>query len=93
MPVLPFDAPPLEARWLLPAQVGVLAGLGPWYHLGVLVAMCMAGVIWFGDAPDDWRRPLQTVGGVGVVVMSVVLTFKEPLRDLVRFQSHDFYMA
>ena len=59
-------------------------------YAGLLAAMCMAGVIWFGEAPDDWRRPLQTVGGVGVVVMSAVLTFKEPLGDLVRFQSHDF---
>ena len=66
--------------------------LGWWagVYAGLLAAMCMAGVIWFGDAPDDWRRPLQMVGGVGVVVMSAVLTFKEQLRDLVRFQSHDF---
>lgn len=39
--------------------------------------MCLAGRLWLGEGASMWRRPLATVGTVGVVVLAYVFTFRD----------------
>jgi uncharacterized membrane protein len=50
----------------------------------ILTAMYAAGAIWFGDAPSFWKRPLQTTGNLGIVIVSLVLTFDDSWHNWSR---------
>jgi hypothetical protein len=56
-------------------------GLGIGAYGLLLPAMYSVGAIWFGEGPTIWKRPLETVGGLGIVVLSLVLTFDDPWHD------------
>jgi uncharacterized membrane protein len=53
-------------------------GLWILVYSAMLALLYSVGVRWFGDAPIFSRPPLQTVGGIGVIVLSLILTFEEP---------------
>jgi len=40
----------------------------------------MLGNLWFDEGRTFWQRPLQTVGGLGVIVLAIVLTFEDAWR-------------
>jgi uncharacterized membrane protein len=59
------DAALLKEGWIL-----IYAGL-----FGLLY---LAGNRWAGDASSMWQRPFQTVGALGVILLSLTLTFEWP---------------
>jgi len=55
----------------------VLGRLGVWPVLfaGMFGLLFLVGARWWGDAPAAWQRPLQNVGALGAVGLSLVLSF------------------
>jgi uncharacterized membrane protein len=60
--------------------------LSHWWILiyaGLLAAMYLFGDRWFDEAAGWWQRPFQTVGGLGVFGLALLLTCRWPWREMV----------
>jgi len=55
---------------------GVLPGTWIIVYSALAAVFYLAGHRWFGKAPAMWQRPFETVGALGVAVLSLVLTFR-----------------
>jgi len=75
------------AGWVLSACVCIAVAFmlergvpGLWRAIyGLLFTIIYtAGAVWFGEAPNSWKRPLQTAGGLGVIIVVLILTFEDP---------------
>jgi uncharacterized membrane protein len=55
-----------------------LPGLWILIYTSLLAFLYLAGVVWVGSSRALWRRPFRTVGGVGIVVMAVLLSYEWP---------------
>ncbi|MBE3069529.1 MAG: DUF2157 domain-containing protein [Planctomycetes bacterium] len=68
------------ALWAGLALLFALEGAGDvlWCvgFLAVYAILYLAGSEWFAEGASRWRRPLQTVGAAGVVVVAYVLSFR-----------------
>jgi uncharacterized membrane protein len=78
--------------WTLALSASLGAGfaagdmLSNWWVLiyaGLLAAMYLFGERWFGKAASCWHRPLQTVGGLGVFGLALLLSCQWPWRETV----------
>ena len=88
--------------WALAICLGVGTGicasdmLGNWWILiyaGVLAAMYQVGERWFDEAVSWWRRPFQTIGGLGGFVLALLLTCKWPWHETTTYGRHDYPAA
>lgn len=53
----------------------------------------LAGKRWFGEGASAWQRPFQTIGALGLLVMSFVLTYEDPWSEWRRDFSLDWSAA
>jgi len=51
---------------------------------GLFAVWWLVGSRWYGEASRVWQRPFQIVGGLGLWVMSLVLTFSDPWEEVSR---------
>ncbi|MBI5095401.1 MAG: hypothetical protein HZB26_23580, partial [Candidatus Hydrogenedentes bacterium] len=61
---------------------GVMPGIWIVVYASLMTSIYLVGTLWFDDAPSAWRRPFQTIGQRGIVVLSFILTFREPWRHI-----------
>ncbi len=84
---------PLLVCWVLSLVGTIGAGFGAhrlldefsWWMVlygGLFAVWWLIGTRWFGLATSIWQRPFQIVGGVGLWVLSLVLTFSEPWKEV-----------
>jgi len=60
----------------------VLPGLWIILYSGLFALMFLAGEFWFSDAEGFWSRPLRHFGAAGVLILSFMLTFEWPWREI-----------
>ena len=86
-----FLVRPTLLLWALCVSVTIAAGVtierilpGLWIilHAGLFSLMFLAGEFWFSEAEGFWSRPLRHFGGAGVLVLSFILTFEAPWREI-----------
>jgi uncharacterized membrane protein len=86
---------PLLFCWVLSITAAIGAGFGAhrlldefswWMALygGLFAVWWLVGSRWYGEATSVWQRPFQIVGGLGLWVMSLVLTFSDPWDEISR---------
>jgi len=91
-----YHPQPLLVCWVLSIVGAIGAGFGAhrfldefswWIVLygGLFATWWLVGVRWFGEATSIWQRPFQIVGGLGLWVLSLVLTFSDPWGDVARY--------
>jgi uncharacterized membrane protein len=59
-----------------------LPGLWIIIYSSLLAFLYLAGVVWAGSSKAFWRRPLRTIGGGGIVVMAILLSYEWPWRQI-----------
>ena len=59
-----------------------LPGLWIIIYSSLLAFLYLAGVVWAGSSNAFWRRPLRTVGGAGIVVMAILLSYEWPWEQI-----------
>ncbi|MBI2432514.1 MAG: DUF2157 domain-containing protein [Candidatus Hydrogenedentes bacterium] len=59
-----------------------LPGLWTVIYCALFATMYLLGAYAFGGAPAFWQRPLEVVGAAGIAVVSLMLTFREPWREV-----------
>lgn len=75
--------------WVLAITICIGSGLAveplcreldtwPILYGGLFGLLFLAGSKWWGDAMAAWQRPLQNVGALGAVGLSLVLSFSRP---------------
>lgn len=80
---------PVLVAWVLAITVCIGSGislepvckeLNMWPILfgGLFGLLFLAGARWWGEASAAWQRPLQNVGALGAVGLSLVLSFTDP---------------
>lgn len=88
-----YHSRPLLVCWVLSITGAIGAGFGAhrlldefswWIALygGLFAVWWLVGSRWYGEATSIWQRPFQIVGGLGLWVMSLVLTFSDPWKDI-----------
>ena len=62
------------------AEERVCGRLDAWPVLftGLFGLLFLVGARWWGEASAAWQRPLQNVGALGALVLSLVLSFSDP---------------
>ncbi|MBM3861508.1 MAG: DUF2157 domain-containing protein [Verrucomicrobia bacterium] len=86
---------PLLVCWVLSIVGAIGAGFGAhrlldefsWWTVlfgGLFAVWWLVGSRWYGEASRVWQRPFQIVGGLGLWVMSLVLTFSDPWEEVSR---------
>ena len=60
----------------------VLPGLWIILYAGLFSLMFLAGEFWFREAEGFWSRPLRHFGAAGVLILSFLLTFEWPWREI-----------
>lgn len=61
---------------------GALPGLWIIVYSGFFAVLFLAGCSYFAEAPTLWQRPFQTVGACGIVVLTFMLTYEWPWREI-----------
>jgi hypothetical protein len=59
-----------------------LPGLWIPLYVSLFAVMYLCGVFWLDGERGTFRSPFRTVGTIGLAVVSLVLTFEEPWRDV-----------
>ncbi len=86
---------PLLVCWVLSIVGAIGAGFGAhrqlnefsWWTVlfgGLFAAWWLIGSRWYGEATSVWQRPFQIVGGLGLWVLSLVLTFADPWKEITQ---------
>ena len=57
-------------------------------YSGIFAIMYIAASYWFKEAPKGWQRPLEVVGGIGILVMTFILTYQFPWEGVARGYSY-----
>lgn len=60
----------------------VLPGLWIILYAGLFALLFLAGEFWFGESESFWARPLRHFGAAGLLVLSFLLTFEWPWREI-----------
>ena len=53
-------------------------------YAGLFSVLYLAGRIWFGQGPRVWQRPLQCVGGLGILFLAFRFSYLESWQQLGR---------
>lgn len=86
-----YQARPTLLLWALCISTTVAAGVtiervlpGLWIILyaGLFSLMFLAGEYWFRDTEGFWTRPLRHFGAAGVLILSFLLTFEWPWKEI-----------
>lgn len=86
-----YQVRPTLLLWALCVSVTVAAGVtiervlpGLWIVLyaGLFALLFLVGEFWFGGATGFWARPLRHFGGGGVLLLSFLLTFEWPWKEI-----------
>jgi len=48
---------------------------------GYFAALYMIGAAWFDEGRTSWQRPLQTIGALGVIALTIVFSFRFCLKE------------
>ncbi|MCX8038473.1 MAG: DUF2157 domain-containing protein [Candidatus Sumerlaeia bacterium] len=92
----PYAARPAFLGWTLVVCTSITIGMmmeykiaGLWVIVyGNLFALFyLAGQKWFGQAPSVFQKPLLSAGGLGIVGLSLLLTFREIWREVFEGRS------
>ena len=59
-----------------------LPGLWIMVYSSLFTAMYLGGVEWAGPSKGFWQRPLRTIGGAGICVLALILSFEGPWRGI-----------
>jgi len=62
----------------------VLPGIWIVAYSAMFALMYLAGRRWMPEDDGFWRSPLRTFGAAGIGILSLVLTFREPWKDVAR---------
>ncbi|MCC6487664.1 MAG: DUF2157 domain-containing protein [Candidatus Hydrogenedentes bacterium] len=65
-----------------------LPGLWIVVYSSLFTSIYLGGVVWAGPAKAFWRRPLRTIGGVGICVMALLLSFEWPWHEVGWYHYH-----
>lgn len=65
-----------------------LPGLWIVVYSSLFTAMYLGGVVWTGPSKAFWQHPLRTIGGWGICVMALLLTFEWPWREVGWYHYH-----
>jgi uncharacterized membrane protein len=79
---------PLLFMWVLAVTFPIGSGMAlericdahhlwPVLFAGLFAVLFLSGMRWWGEALSIWQRPLQTIGALAAVVMSLVLSFAD----------------
>ena len=86
-----YQTRPTLLLWALCISVTVAAGVtiehvlpGLWIILyaGLFALLFLAGEFWFSEIEGFWARPLRHFGAAGILVLSFLLTFEWPWKDI-----------
>jgi len=61
---------------------GALPGMWIPLYMSMFAVMYLCGVFWFDPDRAMLRSPFRSVGAAGLAVISLILTFEEPWRDV-----------
>lgn len=77
---------------ILPIAMGIgieyMDGDDLWYvaFTSIFSIFYLTGNLWFDEVKFPWRKPLQTIGGIGIFVLTIILTYGE-FWDWIHFGS------
>jgi uncharacterized membrane protein len=80
---------PVLIAWVLAVTLGVGGGMAvepvcstvkswPVLFAGLFSLLFLAGTRWWCDASAAWQRPMQNIGALGAVGLSLLLSFSDP---------------
>ncbi len=62
-------------------------------YAGLFSVLYLTGRIWFGQAPRVWRRPLQSIGGLGAFGLALRFSYHDSWQHLERFGGREWDWA
>jgi len=87
----PYAIRPVLGLWSLALCLCVATGVtmahalpGLWIivYSSLFAVFCLAGSIWFLEAPSFWQRPLAAVSAVGIPVLCLMFSFEWPWEEI-----------
>lgn len=87
----PYSNPSIFLNWAISIALCFAIGItlekllpGLWIiiYSGYFVVLYLSGKLWFKEETSFWQQPLQTVGRLGILAISFLITFEWPWKEI-----------